>query len=336
MNTQIGSGFTEPGINPDASKIKGFFDWQGNNLTFSESAWLSYLIIALVFIAAFFIMVYKKKIYSYINLESENVKIFKIFRSKESFFQLIGIIGMFFLLMRVVILAVGDYPNKWEFIPLHFCRMFIFLIFCAFILKKSEWVKYFAFFSIGGAVIGLFISDLSNSAFWGQWNKNFPVQFGRGGFDIGLDSYIFWDYFLAHSFAFLMPIIIFTTSKTKIVRRDSWISIISLLVFTIFIFFLNWILDAYASPEWKSNYFYVGQLQQITVFGVLNEWPFSLITYIVLGFFIYYLIFWIWILQDKIDFIFSKKIFIKKIAWIKSLNFLNYKRKKFFENVTYK
>ncbi|AAT27674.1 TMEM164 family acyltransferase [[Mycoplasma] mobile] len=321
----------ESGIRPGASKLLGFFSWQGNNWSFEQSSWLSYLIIAIAFFIIFLMMIYKVRIYQYINFQSNNSKILKIFPSKDSLFQFIGYFGMFFFLLRIILLAVSGYPNQWELLPLHFCRLFLFLIFLAFIFKKHEFIKYFAFLSIGGAIIGLFISDLSNSPFWGQANELFPEQFGRGGFDIGLDSYIFWDYFLAHSIALIIPVFVLTILKVKITKRDSQISIIISFIFTIFIFFLNWLLFEYASREWKSNYFYIGRLVQITIFGKLSEWPLSLLTYIVLGIIIYYLIFWIWIFQDKFSFEVSKKYLIKKISLNKSQNWIFYNSKYFVD-----
>lgn len=292
-----------------------FFSWQGDSISFADSKWMVYLIYGLLFIFGISIFLFKNQVRNnYLNHQKRVANIFQVF-------------GFFIILLsifRIIILVVGGYPNLWEMIPFHFCRMFVIGIGISLIFKKLYWIKYLGILAFGGGVIGLLISDLSNSEYW--------IEFG--GMDIGVDNYIFWDYFIIHSSSIIIPIYLFTCLKPTFYKSTICYSILVMAVFTIFIFILNICLSYVSDPRWKPNWFYLGipKLNGIDdmlepILGSLVGYPAILFTFIIIGIFMYVGLTAIYINSDKIDFVWRDKKTNKitfKINIIQSENLLNF------------
>ena len=219
-----------------------------------------------------------------------------------AYFQVLGGFIFFLSIFRIIILGVGQYPNSWELIPLHFCRFFIMLISVALIFRKLNMIKYVGFFSIIGAIFGLILSDLKNSDFWQ----------GFGGVALGYDSYIFWDFFFIHISSLVIPAYFLTVNRFYYTKRDVSITTISLTSMAILIFFANWALSFSSNRNWNANWFYLapeafnGISQLLSkVFGPLTKWPGILFFFIAFGMLLYTLsilgYFWLDRYSIKID-----------------------------------
>ncbi|MGL5204617.1 MAG: YwaF family protein, partial [Metamycoplasmataceae bacterium] len=188
---------------PDGHSFFGlsFLSWQGNQVTYANS-WVVVLIIHLLVILGCFFMFISKD-FLYARYQNNSIGVIRGT-------QIFAFFLIFLSIFRIIILSIGGYPNLWEVIPLHFCRLFILLIATSLAFRKIEYIKYFAVFSILGGIMGLAIPDLSNSEYWSKF----------GGMEIGYDNYIFWDYFIIHSSSVVLPFFIMSCLKPVFYKKE--------------------------------------------------------------------------------------------------------------------
>lgn len=268
-----------------------FFSWQGNEMTFAESKWMVYLIYSLLFIGCLSIYLLKSQVRNnYLNHTKRVTNIFQIY----------GAFIVFLSIFRIIILVIGGYPNLWEMVPFHFCRLFVILIGFSLLFKKINLIKYFGVLAIGGGIIGLLISDLSNSEYWSEF----------GGMEIGIDNYVFWDYFIIHLSSIIIPFYLFTCLKPIFYKRTITYTILIMGSFTVIIFLLNISLSNVPDVRWRPNWFYVGipKINGIDdmlrpIIGPLASYPAILFTFIVIGMIMYLSFTAIYINSDRLDFI---------------------------------
>ncbi len=272
-----------------------FLSWQGNKMTFEESKWLVYVFYTIVLLSLLFIFLFKDNIHRNY-MKNQKVAII--------FYQGIGI-GIFSLsIFRIIILAIGGYPNLWELVPFHFCRMFILLISMALCFRRIDLIKYFGIFAIGGGIIGLIIPDLSNSEYWSE----------HGGMEIGLDNYIFWDFFITHSSSVVLSTYLFASLKPVFYKSEISYTILIMSLFTIMVFLLNLILSNVSDPRWKANWFYLsipsinGIDDMLAPYlGPLVSYPTILFTFIGIGIVMYLGFTFIYMVSDKVQFVWRNK-----------------------------
>ncbi|EFF41203.1 YwaF family protein [Mycoplasmopsis alligatoris] len=266
---------------------KGFFSWTGNTAYWQDGVTpaVFYLLSGLFILAFLLIWLFKRQIKtSYDNSQSW-------FKKNETLtLQIVGAGILLFAILRIVMLISRNYPNMWEIIPLHLCRLTLFLTAFVLIFKKSEYLKYISIVQIGGGLVALLYPDfkfnytfIENAIFNG-------VDKGPGdvvSFYLGWDNFFFIDYLLAHGFAILAPLVILIIKPMKFSVKDMLISYGLFTGILISVFFINWISYTYStSPYWKSNYFYTGKddVNNLSnMFGVLSHWPFNVFTFIIFG-----------------------------------------------------
>ncbi|MGL6124947.1 MAG: YwaF family protein [Metamycoplasmataceae bacterium] len=300
-----------PPVTPTGFFGLSFLSWQGNQMSYADSQWMVYLIYAFVIISCFLIFVFKDNLRTRYQASSTGV------------INGTRVFGFFILLLsifRVVILGIGGYPNLWELIPLHFCRIFVFLIGLALILKKIEFVKYFSFFAIGGGMMGLAIPDLSNSQYWSEF----------GGMEIGLDNYVFWDFFIIHASSIILPAYLLACLKPIFYKSEITYTMIIMGITTIIVFGLNFALANVEDPRWRANWFYLGvpEINGIDdmlapFLGPLVSYPAILFTFTGIGIILYLGFAFAYINSDRLHFImeeYHKYRFIVKIKIIPSEN----------------
>uniref|UniRef100_UPI00101DEDB9 TMEM164 family acyltransferase n=1 Tax=Mesomycoplasma neurolyticum TaxID=2120 RepID=UPI00101DEDB9 len=251
-------------------------------------------------------------------------------------FVLVGIITLFFNLIRIIILIATDYPWKWELIPLHLCRFYIILISILLIIKKIHLIKYFAIPCIVGSLaaflfanLGVVQSFIKDDIKYNSLIKG-TVEYENAGTNLGVDNYFFWDYILTHSYVLIMPIFltIVFNDKAKLKLKEFLLGNLYLFIFSIFIFFLNWICFAIGqksnSPKIQvmlnSNWLYLGR-DGVTSLGPLSKWPQSIIGLVTVIFIIDCIIYFVYTLFEAIKFDFKNKkinfIFNKNLYKIK-------------------
>lgn len=268
-----------------------FLSWQGSSLTYAESSWMVFLIYALVFLSCLFIFIFKDQV----RVSYQNNK-----TVVTNATQIIGIFLLSLSVFRIVILAVGGYPNLWELIPLHFCRIFVVLIGISLSIRKMELVKYFGIFAIGGGLMGLMIPDLSNSEYWSEF----------GGMEIGIDNYVFWDYFIIHVSSIILPVYLFTCLKPVFYKSEIVYTIFIMWIVTVSIFLLNLALSNVGDRRWRANWFYLGILEINGIdemlspyLGPLVSYPAILFTFSIIGIIFYLGFTFLYINSDRIQFI---------------------------------
>lgn len=266
-----------------------FLSWQGNNISFSESSWLIYILLLLTFLSFITFFFFKTPLRRFY-LTHQKIMI--------AIFQLFGFFIISLSIFRGTILFIGKYPNLWELVPFHFCRFFIIII-CFFLcFRKIDALKYVGLFSICGGIVGLLIADLNSSPYWEA----------KGGVKLGYDSYIFWDYFIIHISAVLVPAYLFITNRFMISKWNVGISAISLISFTIGIFFMDWMFSYLPNEQWRANWFYVGPDHVNGIddllskfLGPIARWPLILFLFIGIGIGLYTGSIAIYFWQDKYE-----------------------------------
>ena len=292
-----------------------FLSWQGNSISFEQSSWMVYLIYAVLIFSCFFIFIFKDQVRkAYQNNTRTVMNVTQAFG--------IFIIGLSFF--RITILAVGGYPNLWELIPFHFCRFFVLLISFSLTFRKIHFVKYFSVFAIGGGIMGLLIPDLSNSEYWTEF----------GGADIGIDNYVFWDYFIIHASSVFISVYLLTALKPIFYKSQMVYTIVAMATFTITLFLVNLALSDVPDRRWRPNWFYLGipsvngiddMLEPFL--GPLVSYPAILFTFMTLGSIMYVGVTMIYINSDRIQFILwdeEKSTYTFKIKFIPSENMHNF------------
>lgn len=296
-------------INEDNRVEKGIFgfsflSWQGNQISFEDSKWVSIIIVSLTFVLLMNIIIFRKYL---IDSYKKHEKLFL------NIFQIIGIFILCLSVFRTFILAYGNYPNLWELIPFHFCRLFIVIISLFLVFKKVEVIKYVGFFAVNGGIIGLLISDLSSSDYWNS----------KGGTRIGYDNYIFWDFYIIHVTSILVSAYLISVNKFIVTKWDVLISCTSVIFLTIGLFFANWFFSFLPDQRWQANWFYLapdkfnGIDELLYKFlGRMSKWPAILPLFIFIGTSLYLFTLTIYFWLDKYEInINSKTITTKSFAW---------------------
>ncbi|MDK2819859.1 MAG: YwaF family protein [Mycoplasmataceae bacterium] len=316
-----------PERNPSGYFGFSFLSWQGSSISFKDSMWAVYLIYFAIISLTLGMYIFKTQVRN-VYLVNQQRTIYIL--------QGMGFFLFALTIFRTIILAVGGYPNLWELVPFHFCRMFVIMISVSLMFKKINLIKYLGVFAIGGGIIGLLISDLSNSEYW--------VKFG--GMEIGIDNYIFWDFFIIHASSVLLSFYIFVILKPKIYKSTITYSFLSMFVFTLCIFGLNIAFSNVSDPRWRPNWFYLGipelngidEMLEPYIGKFASSYPAILGTFISIGSAMYIGFTMICINSDRLEFILrdeKTKAICFKIKIVSSNNmkhFIEGPKKKYREN----
>ncbi|QJG67200.1 YwaF family protein [Mycoplasma phocoenae] len=265
----------------------GFFAWFGGYSSFDESRWLFITLFVVFFLLLFSFILFRKPIVKKYQL-CEKI----LYMNKATFWKVSGFIALMFVLFRCLFLFMTDWPAKWESIPLHFCRLCIIAISVLMLLNKLHLIKYVFFFCLLGGTLAVLFCDLNNNPIFQNQNQGYPIHYGW-------DSYIFWDYVLAHFYVFAGSIIPFILTQEKISKKD-FLKIQA--IFTsmiIFFFILNYLTTFLPNKKWWANWFYLGISEVNTlqdIFPPLTKWPITFITGSVIsliGFIPFILMYWL-------------------------------------------
>lgn len=310
---------------------RSFWAWRGNVMTAEASSWLYYLLFVFVLSILCVGWIYKKQLTNY---WTHKTKI--LYMPKRIFEILSGLFIIIFMIIRIIILEFDDAPYKWEYIPLHFCRMFVLIAGILLIIDKKHWVKYVGFFAILGGLIGLLLPDIKNTPESIAMDQTYnslrsPIDLQNLGKNLGMDNYHWWDYILAHSFVVLtyFSFYVVVDKKSRVDKTTFILSVIGLVILTIVVFFINWIIDATVTDfAWRSNWFFLGK-KGIDTLGQLTQWPIGVFTLLILGFVAILITLGIYFIQAKVDFKFNNKGFVTKVLIKKSANWHFFKNSHF-------
>ncbi|VEU78157.1 YwaF family protein [Mycoplasmopsis columbinasalis] len=262
--------------------MTNFFNPYGNRLPLSGLSTIIYFsLVTLTVLSCVLLWFLKSSVKKQYSMHSTILGMRKI-----TFWRVFGLLTIIFAMGRSVVLAVNDFPNLWEVIPLHLCRTAIFLIGIILIFNKLHWIKYFGSISLLGAFIA--------------------ISYPGAGQNIGVDSFYFWDYYVAHTFLCLITSYLIIVVKAKYTFKDTIVTINIIFVYCVILFVINYITDISNSvPErWKANYLYLGltqSKQDISFLAQILVWPYNF--FIVTGVLIAYIpiSILIWCLQNKLN-----------------------------------
>jgi uncharacterized membrane protein YwaF len=208
-----------------------------------------------------------------------------------------GIIGLLFFCLNRFLLGYGNYPLKWELVPLHMCRLAVLLILILMVIKKLKYIKYLIFWAEVGAIIGLLYFRL-HGVYAGTTFESKGKSLREYYYtDVGLDSYFWWDYAITHYFALLMPPFLWTGLKIKASWRDMWWSLFTLWILGT----IAYVVDGIFVTK-HVDYIYLSSDPTFSLPGVFGIYPYMYASYTFLFLFGINLIYLIWILEGFFDF----------------------------------
>ncbi|WP_322949774.1 YwaF family protein [Mycoplasmopsis cynos] len=292
----------------------GFFHWRRNEIDFTTAKPLFFSFFIISLIAMLFMWIYKERINKYFT--SENKKFLFKTLNLDQLFIVIGIVAIFFNIVRLIILLVLDFPWKSELIPLQLCRFFTYFIPLLFIFKRARNINLFSIIAILGAIIGYAFANLGpNEQFIKDdimYHNLQPgsIEYQKAGYNVGYDNFIYWDFIFAHSFILIITVLthIIYGEQAKITHSVFIKGGIYIILMAILVFFGNWILNTIANNASNvrikialdANWFYLGQVG-INVLGSLSKWPISLPIFVIFGTFAYIIGYIIYILLSCIS-----------------------------------
>ncbi|QEA01809.1 YwaF family protein [Mesomycoplasma hyorhinis] len=312
------------------------FNWRGNQIDFADSKVVFFLIVAIAFLVLFLIYILRFKIRNFYNDHPIIIKYL---------FKFVAIaIFLFSWVSRVVVLESYDYIYKWEYLPLHLCRLMMVVVVVVLFFNKIEYIRFFVIPSFLGAFLALLFADISrtNDTILDDlaYNKGSTITWSRQGIDWGYDSYLFWEYLITHLIVLIFPFLLqmMQSNKFRITSKVVLQSAFIIFVCVILMFTLNWTFSAVSESThnikyqiaYNANWFYFGK-KGLAVLGVISQWPYQLFGLSI----IFFLAFWIiWIITIFIkSFEFEdKKIRLHnfkttfKDNWERFDNFFNFKQ----------
>ncbi|MGL5732520.1 MAG: hypothetical protein ACRCXE_00380 [Metamycoplasmataceae bacterium] len=323
LNNSLPLTTSLPPITPEGFFGLSFLSWQGNQVTYADS-WIVLMIFHIIATLSC-IFTFLSKDWWHNRYKNNGTNFIRLTQGY-------GIFIILLMLFRTIILSVGDYPNLWEIIPLNFNQLFILLIAISLAFRKIEYVKYFAVFSILSGVVGMYITNLSDSNYWSQY----------GGVEIGYDNYFFWYYFIIHTSSIILPFFVMTFAKPSFYKKELVYSVLIMIGVTVAIFLLNLVLSKSSDIRWRANWFYLGipevntvVLDMLSFLGPLVSYPTILFTYIVFGKIIYLLSIFIYLNSDRLVFTWYKDHkwhYSIHVDFIKSENMNYFFHKHFTQN----
>lgn len=273
-------------FSPEATVEKGKIKLENinNTLTFSDpiSQGLYWGFFTLVMVTCILIYIFRRIIYE--NYQNR----LKIMGMKKSVFWMIfGIISLVAIILRSWMVILTNYPNKWESLPLHFCRlMLVFIALCA-TFGKLGWIKFYGPLAITGAILAIIVPGVYKT--------------------IGPDNFWFYDYILAHGYILITVPLYYAFVRTKYTFQDTIVTIIFFFLLCLLIWTINLLTITFSGDEmWKSNYFYLGKddyNEMYKLLGPIVKWPYNLFVFTLLGILVLtiWIILWCWLDKYHIE-----------------------------------
>ena len=134
-----------------------FWTWQGNEGY--EPNWIKWAVLLFGLTALTIIWMFKKKINRHYNSGRKIL----FFKTKESYFQTVGIVSLTLYIIRWIIFIATGYPMHWENLNLHLCRIIGLYIFLVMSFRRFELVKYVAYLAIVGFLFGMIFAGAESN-----------------------------------------------------------------------------------------------------------------------------------------------------------------------------
>jgi len=301
-----------------------FFNWQGNKLEWQTYfPWIFLGIALVIWVILFFT---KDKIKKRFDRGGK----FLWFKSDETLWRAVGIIGLAFTLFRTIFYASTKYPLYWTNFNLHLCRIHVMIVFSLMAIGKFRWIKYITYVSTMGVIAGFYFgsetSDIVNnhdvySTSWdtakatpGYEHKIMDELLYKDKFQffsVGPDNWWLYDFVFAHLSITFFPIFIRIAYGQKFTSKELNIMQLSYIFGIIVIWSLNSITDQLSDPHWRMNNWYIGDSNandNIDTLGWLSGWPQNVFTYTFLGIATTYVFHFLWMFLDKFHFFTNNKI----------------------------
>lgn len=165
------------------------------------------------------------------------------------------------------------YEPMYERFPFHLCATMALLIPTLIITNQYKALKFFTFWAVPAGFISFVNPSFIHDAPW---------------------SFAFIQYLIRHGFIFIMPIFFFIGQGYTFKYKDLLKSLAALAAYTVFMFFVNWILG--------TNYMHLGQHNPLEIPFLpksFTAWPWSLPSFTVVGTILLHLFYLVFRLVQK-------------------------------------
>lgn len=279
-----------------------FWSWQGNySIWWPQTKWVVFGITLLLLILIF---VFKDKIKK---SHTNNTKsIMNLYTGNyDLIYRWIGGIILAMQFLKLFLYISGGYPLYWEHFMLHICRIHIFIIAIFMIINKKEMIKYVVYISTFGAILAIQFGEISAFAIEGTLKEEIFNKHNIEFYDVGVDNFFYYDFFLLHIFIIVGPIYLWTGYSWKIQTHKFYRSILFYWAGILFMWMTNWLSTYIPAQEWHSNNWYIGTNEvnyYYDALGILSTWPYNLFFITIIGTAFSHLGHLIYILQSNVKF----------------------------------
>lgn len=168
-------------------------------------------------------------------------------------------------IVNYTIRFVYGFEPFFERLPFHLCGTLAFLIPALALLRRNDLLQFFAGWSVAAGLISFL---------------NLGMTHYRA------DNWYFYNYMIRHYYLFLFPVFLFIAGEIRFNYRQYAKSMAALVVYSGFMFFVNWIFSV--------NYLYIGPNNTMAVPFLPDswlEWPFIYPSFVGVGVVLFHLIY---------------------------------------------
>lgn len=263
---------------------QGFWSIYGNQMSYWKPSGYIVIVISLLLITAIYFK--RNNIVAFNKRASKNIG----FKNIDRIYQIIGFIGIVYVILRTIWFIQVDYINKWELLNLHLCRLHLLLVFMFLAFKKKELNRFVAYIALAGGMIGVGFGSLYVSPEKLSESGSIYSLHGITRYDAGFDSAIYWDFTIPHLLVMVLPIYFWIASGKKLTTSNVNIVMTFYFIAAISLWIINFVTSRLPWSEWRMNNWYMGtdiNNPFKNMLGKLSAWPQNLLTYPTIGFIIF-------------------------------------------------
>ncbi|WHF53464.1 YwaF family protein [Mesomycoplasma ovipneumoniae] len=317
-----------------------YFDWRKSDLDANSYFFIVYIGLILGLLSVLVLYFFRKNLETwYVHKNQIQFKVSLFYRVKN-WFVFIGVLIWFFsYISRTIILEINDYIYKWEYLPLHLCRLIVLICASLMIFNRTNWAKYIVIPGFLGSILALSFPQIGFDAgivmddieFQGiKLDQNVTeselinlAKTKNLGINWAPDNYFFWEFIFSHLLSLVLPFFLtFINGKnSKLDIKSFWKSVLFTFLMASFTFFLSWIIEKIIENQgdnrlkvaWNGNWFYMGKDGQPTI-GELGKWPWNFPVLTIIFLFAFFIVFFTKMFLEKLNFyllIVNSKIEIK-------------------------
>ncbi|MCN0157786.1 YwaF family protein [Mesomycoplasma ovipneumoniae] len=199
-----------------------YFDWRKSDLDANSYFFIVYIGLVLGLLGILVLYFFRKNLETwYVHKNQIQFKVSLFYRIKN-WFVFIGVLIWFFsYISRTILLEINDYIYKWEYLPLHLCRLIVLICASLMIFNRTNWAKYIVIPGFLGSILALSFPQIGFDAgivmddieFQGiKLDQNVTeselinlAKTKNLGINWAPDNYFFWEFIFSHLLSLVLP-----------------------------------------------------------------------------------------------------------------------------------